>query len=97
MHLSDTVVQVCMETNSVMTIASWHGTHQESLELVNAVASSCGCEIGELGEHLTVCEPHMMLATDQRALDGLLFVRRMAERLRREEFCVVWVPPGPGL
>jgi hypothetical protein len=26
---------------------------------------------------------------DQRALDGLLFVRRMAERLRREEFSPV--------
>jgi hypothetical protein len=86
-----------MEMNSMMTIASWHGTRQESLELVNAVANNCGCEIGEVGEHLSVCEPHMMLATDQRALDGLLFVRRMAERLRREEFSVVGVLPGPVL
>jgi hypothetical protein len=27
-----------------------------------------------------------MLTEDQRALNGLLFARRMAERLRREEF-----------
>jgi len=27
---------------------------------------------------------------DQRALDGLLFVRRMAERLLDEEFSTVW-------
>jgi hypothetical protein len=26
-----------------------------------------------------------MLAEDQRALDGLVFVRRLGERLRREE------------
>jgi hypothetical protein len=26
-----------------------------------------------------------MLAEDQRALDGLVFVRRLSERLRREE------------
>ena len=96
-HLRETVVQVDMEMNVMMTIASWHGTHEESLELVDAVASNCGCEIGEMGEHLTVCEPHMMLATDQRALDGLLFVRRMAERLRREEFSVVGCTTRPGL
>jgi hypothetical protein len=29
-----------------------------------------------------------MLTDDQRALDGLLFVRHLAERLRREEFSV---------
>jgi len=27
-----------------------------------------------------------MLTEDQRALNGLLFARRMAQRLRREEF-----------
>jgi len=27
-----------------------------------------------------------MLTEDQRALNGLLFARRMSERLRREEF-----------
>jgi hypothetical protein len=30
-----------------------------------------------------------MLIEDQRALDGLLFVRRMAARLQREEFAIV--------
>jgi hypothetical protein len=29
-----------------------------------------------------------MLTEDQRALDGLLFARRMADRLRREEFSI---------
>jgi hypothetical protein len=96
-YLRDTLTQVQVEKTSMMTVASWHGTHQESLELVNAVASNCACEIGDMGEHLTVCEPHRMLATEQRALDGLLFVRRMAERLRREEFAVADAPAGQNL
>jgi hypothetical protein len=45
----------------MLTVASWQGTHQESLELVNAVASNCACEFGELGEHLKEREPHKML------------------------------------
>ncbi len=87
----DTFVEVQLEMTSMITIAVWHGTHQESLELVNAVAANCTCEFGDMGEHLTVCEAHTMLATDQRALDGLLFVRQMADRLRHEEFSLVGV------
>ena len=64
----------------------WHGTQQESFDLVNAIARNCTCEFGPMGVRLITCSPHRMLTEDQRALDGLLFVRRMAERLRREEF-----------
>jgi hypothetical protein len=64
----------------------WHGTRQESLDLSNAIAHNCTCEFGLLGVRLTTCAPHRMLVEDQRALDGLLFVRRMADRLRREEW-----------
>ena len=39
-----------------------------------------------MGVRLATCAPHRMLTEDQRALNGLLFARRMAERLRREEF-----------
>lgn len=68
---------------------SWHGTQQESFDLVNALARQCTCEFGLMGVRLTTCSSHRMLLEDQRALDGLLFVRRMAERLRREEFSTV--------
>ena len=34
----------------------------------------------------TACAAHRMLIEDQRAMDGLLFARRMADRLKREEF-----------
>jgi hypothetical protein len=70
----------------MITEIVWHGTHQESFDLLNALARNCTCEFGFMGVRLTTCAPHRMLTENQRALDGLLFVRRMAARLRREEF-----------
>ena len=64
----------------------WHGTQQESFDLVNAIARNCTCEFGLMGVRLATCAPHRMLTEDQRALNGLLFARRMNERLRHEEF-----------
>lgn len=64
----------------------WHGSQQDSFDLVNAIARNCTCEFGLMGVRLATCAPHRMLTEDQRALNGLLFARRMAERLRREEF-----------
>jgi hypothetical protein len=63
----------------------WHGTRQESLELLHAIRQHCTCEF-EDGRMVTTCAPHAMLAHDQRAVDGLLFMRHMAERLLAEEF-----------
>jgi len=64
----------------------WHGSQQESFDLVNAIARNCTCEFGLMGVRLATCAPHRMLTEDQRALNGLLFARRMTARLRREEF-----------
>jgi hypothetical protein len=69
---------------------AWHGTQQESFDLVNAIGRNCTCDFGLMGARLTTCSSHRMLMEDQRALDGLLFVRRMAERLLDEEFSTVW-------
>jgi hypothetical protein len=63
----------------------WHGTRQESLELLHAVRQHCTCEV-EQGRIVTTCAAHTMVARDQRAVDGLLFMRRMVERLLAEEF-----------
>jgi hypothetical protein len=64
----------------------WHGTQTESFDLMAAVGRNCTCEIASVtGMRLSTCPPHQMLDEDQRALDGLLFMRRMAERLQREE------------
>src|ERR687886_1534831 len=74
------------EGNSMTMQVVWHGTQQESFDLVNAIARNCTCEFGLMGVRLATCAPHRMLTEDQRALNGLLFARRMCERLRREEF-----------
>jgi hypothetical protein len=63
----------------------WHGTRQESLELLHAVRQHCTCEV-EQGRMVAMCAAHAMLARDQRAVDGLLFMRRMTERLLAEAF-----------
>ncbi len=63
----------------------WNGTQQESFDLVNAIARNCSCEFGVMGVRLSTCGPHRMLTEDQRALNGLLFARRISARLRREE------------
>jgi hypothetical protein len=42
-----------------------------------------------MGVRLVTCAPHRMLTDDQRALNGLLFARRMAQRLLGEEFSAV--------
>jgi hypothetical protein len=65
---------------------SWHGTQQESFDLINAIGHNCSCDFGLMGARITTCSSHRMLIEDQRALDGLLFVRRMAARLQGEEF-----------
>jgi hypothetical protein len=64
----------------------WHGTQTEALELLQALSRNCSCVVTAEGVRLSTCAPHDMLTTDQRAIDGLLFARRIASRLRGEEF-----------
>jgi hypothetical protein len=66
----------------------WHGTQTEALELLQALGHNCSCVVTAQGVRLTTCAPHEMLTSDQRAIDGLLFARRIAPRLRNEEFSV---------
>jgi hypothetical protein len=70
----------------------WHGTPEES-QLLNAVlmfwCSDKGegehCTYGLMGVRTTTCAAHVMLRDDQRALDGLLFGRRVANKYLAEE------------
>jgi hypothetical protein len=70
----------------------WHGTQQESAALLRAIERLCTgeggegdrCSFGMLGQRLSTCAAHSMLR-DQRALNGLIWMRRMAPRLMREE------------
>jgi hypothetical protein len=63
----------------------WHGTEQEARELLAIVAQHCACVwSGPLRR--SCCASHQLLIQDQRVLDGLIFARRLADRLRREEW-----------
>lgn len=64
----------------------WHGSQAETFELLQALSRNCSCVVTAEGVRLSTCAPHQMLVDDQRAIDGLLFARRIAERLRAEEF-----------
>ena len=71
----------------------WNGTPHEGVELCDIVRRNCACTTPDNGES-TRCASHWMLLADQRALDGLVFARRIGPRLRREEF---EVPAASGL
>ena len=68
------------------TSVLWHGSQTEALELLQALSRNCSCVVTAEGVRLSTCPPHQMLSCDQRAIDGLLFARRIAARLRTEEF-----------
>ena len=63
----------------------WNGTTDEALALLHALRANCECRL-DAGRIVAPCSGHSMLAHDQRAVDGLLFMRRMAARLLAEEF-----------
>jgi hypothetical protein len=57
---------------------SWPGTAVELGALLEAIDRYCSCFVGR-------CAAHKLLLTDQATLDRLVFARRIAARLRREE------------
>jgi hypothetical protein len=67
----------------------WYGTQQEAADLVTAALHYCTCVVNDGGKRTTLCPPHAMVFTDQRALNGLLFARRLSGRFRAEEFDMV--------
>ena len=68
------------------TSTQWHGTATEHLELTAALTRNCTCMFHAHSRRLCMCAGHEMFRSDQRAIDGLLFSRRIAARLRNEEF-----------
>jgi hypothetical protein len=66
---------------------AWNGTSDEALALLQALSEHCSCSV-EAGRITSACAGHYTLAHDQRAVDGLLFMRRMAARLLLEEFSI---------
>jgi hypothetical protein len=70
------------------TGCSWHGTSTEWNELGEAVTHNCTC--GER-PYVARCAVHQLL-DEQRALDRLLFTRRIAATLVQEEMTEGSVP-----
>jgi hypothetical protein len=64
----------------------WNGTTDEALALLQALRAHCECQVEDGGRIVAPCGAHVMLTGDQRAVDGLVFMRRMAARLLTEEF-----------
>jgi hypothetical protein len=62
----------------------WHGTETEMQELIAAVVANCGCTSAILEK----CGAHRMLFEDQRALNGLLWARRLKDQRRYQEWNV---------
>lgn len=62
----------------------WHGTAAESAALVAAITHNCTCEF-KVGVRQSTCPPHEMMVSDQRAMDGLVFMRRRARQLYEQE------------
>src|SRR5438034_7913229 len=50
----------------------------------SALSRNCSCVVTAEGVRLSTCAPHEMLSSDQRAIDGLLFARRIAAQLRTD-------------
>ncbi len=65
----------------------WNGTADEALALLHALRAHCECRV-DAGRTVAPCAAHTMIAFDQRAIDGLVFMRRIAPRLLAEEFDV---------
>jgi hypothetical protein len=80
-------------TNTAVWKGTASGPDSEWQQLLQATARNCRAEQRDSsGAPLTcgqLCSAHRMLA-EQRVLDGLLWARRAAERLRAEE--LHWVP-----
>ena len=70
-----------------MRTTTWHGTLQESPQLLSAIDHHCACAVDENGIRSGICAAHWMLVHDQRGLGGLLFARRcLRHRVSREEW-----------
>ena len=64
------------------------GTQQEADDLNAAITRWCTCVFDEAGALTSACPPHLMMVNDQRALDGLLFMRRCEQKLMQGEWHV---------
>ena len=64
----------------------WHGTKQESDDLLAAIERNCACQYNETQMRVASCPGHTALLTDQHWLDGLLCERRRCQEIKAQEW-----------
>ena len=70
----------------MMAAPIWHGTDVEASELLRALAQNCECTFDDSsGARTSTCPAHALFASSQEWLDRLLFLRRLRDKLNREE------------
>jgi hypothetical protein len=70
---------------------SWVGTDFELLEFLNAIRRNCTCTDVIGGS----CAAHELAQADQATINRLIFARRIADRLCREEWRTSTRRPHP--
>jgi hypothetical protein len=75
---------------------TFNGSRAEARELIAAIAHQCSggaptedgqqCTFDSTGVRNVSCAAHIALMDDQRFLNGILWMRHIAQRLRVEEF-----------
>jgi hypothetical protein len=66
----------------------WNGSLAERDELLRILSHNCACQYDSSGARSGLCTVHAAVINSQRFLDGLLFARRIVERLISEEWLV---------
>jgi hypothetical protein len=64
----------------------WKGTEAESSALLEVLTRNCTCTYATSGALVRACSPHAAFVSSQRFVDGLLYGRRIADRLISEEW-----------
>jgi hypothetical protein len=64
----------------------WHGSAYERDLILELFAKNCTCEYHEDNQVRKVtCASHQAMLDSQRFMDGLVYARRLAKRLKEEE------------
>ncbi len=66
------------------------GTQEEGFALLTAASHNCQCTPAVEGMPAEICTSHMLIK-DAAILKHLVYARRIAERLRAEEFMLAHV------
>ncbi len=74
-----------MDDIGLQRLRAWNGTLVEHLDLIAAIEHNCECSFDSMGARVVVCASHGMLMREQRALNGLLWTRRLLKQRLTEE------------